>query len=85
VSVVRAVVLGIAATAVLAYVFAGAVALVFAAGGGHAHVALGPLLIVEVSNGDEGSAVGLGSGLLVVALLGGVLNGAAGLVLRRRS
>ena len=84
-SIVRAVVLGAAATAVLAYVFVGAVALVIAAGGGKAHVALGPLRMVEVSHGREGSSVALGSGLLALALLGGVLNGLAGLGLRRRS
>ena len=84
-SVVRAVALGAAATAVLAYVFAGAVALVIASGGGHAHVALGPFLIVDVEQGREGAAVALGSGLLALALLGGLVNGGVGLVLRRRS
>ena len=77
-SIVRAVVLGAAATAVLAYVFAGAVALVIASGGGHVHIALGPFLFVEVARAVEGASVALGSGLLVLALLGGLVNGGVG-------
>ena len=84
-SIVRAVVLGTAAAAVLAYVCAGAVALVVATGGGHVRIAFGPVLFVEVTRAVDGASVALGSGLLVLALLGGLVNGAAGVVLQRRS
>ena len=84
-SLVRAFVLGAAATAVLAYVFCGAVALVVAAGGGGARLAVGSLQIFEVSHSADGSAIALGSGLLVLAFVGGLLNALVGYVLRRRS
>ena len=84
-SIVRAFVLGTAATAVLAYVLAGALALAVAGSGAEVRLASGPLVLVEVEQRVTGPAVSLGTGLLVVALLGGALNGFAGSLVRRRA
>lgn len=84
-SIVRAVVLGVVATGVLAYVLAGAVALVIAGSGGDLRLATGPLLWLEVDQAPGGAAVTLGPGLVLLALLGGAINGLAGLLVGRRT
>ena len=81
---VRAFLLGAAATGVVAYVFAAALALVAAAGGSTIRLGVGRIVLVSVASGAHSSTTVLGSGLLVVALAGGVLNLVTARVLRRR-
>ena len=45
---------------------------------------VGPVLLLEYERTDRVSAVTLGSGVLLVALLGGTLNAAGAAVLQRR-
>lgn len=82
-SVLKAFVLGIAATAVITYVFAAAVALVIAASGGSVEMTVGPLGFIEVTREQGESAIGLGPGLALLALGGGALNAGAGVLVRR--
>jgi len=84
-SIVRAVVLGVAAAGVLAYVLGGALALVVAAGGGDLALTVGKLAFLEVEQGPTGAAVTLGPGLVLLALIGGAINGVAGALVRRRA
>ncbi|MFN8221675.1 MAG: hypothetical protein U0R50_00340 [Gaiellales bacterium] len=84
-SIVKALLMGTVASAIVGYVFAAAVALAVAAQGGELHLAFGPLVLLGVEHQEDGTAVALGPGLLVVAVAGGVVNGAAGLALRRRA
>ena len=81
---VRAFLLGAAATGVVAYVFVAALALVAAAGGSTIHLGVGRLVLVSVDSDANSTTTVFGSGLLVVALAGGVLNLVTARVLRRR-
>lgn len=82
--VVRAFVLGAAAAGVLAYALVAAVAVVAQSGGRTVDVHAGPLVLVEVARTGASTATTFGSGLLAVALLGGVVNVLAAALLARR-
>lgn len=81
----RAFALGACACGVVAYCFSVALAVVAATSGTTVRLAVGWLLLVAVEHTDGGTtATTFGSGLAVVALVGGCANVAAGIVLRRR-
>ncbi len=81
---VRAFVLGTVAAAVLAYATAATVGLGVAAAGGEVHVAVGPATLVAVDRTAEGAVATFGPGLLVVAVVAGLANGAVAFLLARR-
>jgi hypothetical protein len=79
-------VLGLVAVGALAYVAAATVALAVAAAGREVVVGVGPLVLVAVDRlPNEDSVTTLGPGLLVVAVVGGVVNGGVAAVLAHRS
>jgi hypothetical protein len=80
----RPFVLGGAATAAVAYVFAAAAGLVAAAAGVELTVALGPVVLVAVELDGPTTATTIGAGLVVVGLVGAVANVIAAAMLRRR-
>lgn len=82
---VRALLLGAAASAVLAYTLAAAVAIVAQSGRNGLNVHVGPLVIVAVERSQGAATTTFGTGLLVLALLGGVLNAVLAGLLARRS
>lgn len=82
---VRALALGTAAAGVLAYALAAAVAIVAQAGRDELNVHVGPLVLVAVERSSGVAATTFGTGLLVLALLGGVLNAILAALLGRRS
>lgn len=82
--VVRAVALGMLAAGLVAYACAAAAAVVVQAGGRTLDVHLGPLALVAVERTGAGTATTFGSGLLAVALLGGIVNALLAVVLTRR-
>jgi Co/Zn/Cd efflux system component len=79
-----ALLLGVVATGALVYVFVAAVALVAATGGSSLRVGVGPLVLVSVVSDARSTTTVFGSGILVVAFVGGVLNLVTAWVLRRR-
>ena len=82
--VVRALALGVVAAGVIAYALAAASAVLAQAGGRTLDVHLGPLTLVAVERVGATTATTFGSGLLAVALLGGVVNAVLAVVLARR-
>lgn len=81
---VRALLLGWFAGGVVAVVAAAGVALVGSAAREPLRIALGPLSLLEVEVRSGATGVLLGPGLLVVALVFGILNAVAALALGRR-
>jgi hypothetical protein len=81
---VSAFLLGAAAIAVVVYVFVAALALVVAAGGSTMRLGLGPLVLVSVERDGGSTTTVIGSGLLALALLGGLANLVAAHMLSRR-
>lgn len=82
--VVRAVALGAVAAGMVAYACAAAAAVVAQAGGRTLDVHVGPLALVAVQRLAAGTATTFGSGLLAVALLGGIVNALLAVALSRR-
>lgn len=82
--VVRAFALGAAAAGLLAYALAAAIAVIAQSGGRTVDVHVGPLVLVAIERTGATTATSIGSGLLLVALLGGVVNALAAAVLARR-
>lgn len=84
--VLRALALGAVAAGLVAYAAAAAVAVIAQAGGRALDVHVGPLALVVVERSGDATATTFGSGLLAVAVLGGVVNAllAAALARRRR-
>lgn len=82
--VLRAVVLGAAAVGLVAYACAAAAAVIVQVGGSTLDVRLGPVTLVAVERAGTGVATTFGSGLLVVALLGGIVNALLAVLLARR-
>jgi hypothetical protein len=80
----KAFLLGFVAVGLVVYVFAAAVSLAVVAGGGTLLLALGPLTAVEVARSGNDTATSFGIGLVALALAGGVANGVAAAILRRR-
>ncbi len=76
--------LGAAATGAVVYVFVVALALVVATSESTLHVGVGSLVLVSVIREADTTTTVFGSGLLVVALLGGIANLAAAHALRLR-
>lgn len=83
--IVRAFVLGAAATGALAYAAAAVAAGLTQARGGVLDVHVGALVVVRVSSEGASTVTTFGSGLLVAAALGGILNALAAEWLARRA
>lgn len=82
---VRALALGAAAVGVLAYAAAAAAAIIVQAGRSELNVRVGPLVLVAVERSEGVATTTFGTGLLALALLGGVLNAVMAELLARRS
>jgi len=82
--VVKALALGTVAAGLIAYALAAAGAVLAQAGGRTLDVHLGPLVLVAVERVGATTATTFGSGLLAVALLGGVVNALLAVALARR-
>ncbi len=84
--ILRALVLGLVATGILAYTIATAAAIIVASSGATIDVRFGPLVVLAVEELDDGGAVTtMGPGLLLVALVGGAVNAGGALVIARRA
>lgn len=81
---VKAAVLGALATGLLAYACAVGLAVLAQAGERALGIHAGPLVLVAVERTPGGTATTFGSGLLVVALLGGIVNALLAVALARR-
>ena len=82
---VRAFLLGAGVVTVAAYCFSAALAVLVAAAGETARIAVGRLVLVAVERSADGSTTTtFGLGLLLLGLVGGVLNAAVGEILERR-
>lgn len=82
--VLRALALGAVAAGSVAYAAAAAVAVITQAGGRALDLRVGPLALVVVERSGADTATTFGSGLLAVAVLGGVVNALLALALARR-
>lgn len=80
----KAFVLGFFALGVVGYAIVAALAVAAQAGGHTLDVALGPLLVVSVTAERATMVTTFGPGLLVIALVGGILNLVAAQLLRQR-
>jgi hypothetical protein len=80
----KAFVLGSVALGVFAYALAAALAVAAQSGGRELRIALGPLVVVAVSRDAATTVTTFGTGLAVLAVVGGLLNLAAAHFLRRR-
>ena len=80
----RAFAFGSVAGVVVAYAIAATVGLAVAAADAQLHVAIGPATLLAVESGRDGSAATFGPGLLVLAVVAGLLNAAVAAVLSRR-
>lgn len=82
----RAFLLGAVAIGFVAYATTAATAIVAQARDWEAfELAVGPVVLIAVERAGGATATTFGSGLLVAAALGGVLNSLASIVLARRS
>jgi hypothetical protein len=81
----KAFVLGVLGVGLLAYVAAAVVALAASVGGSDLDVRIGPLSIVSVERVADATSLGLGVGLVVVALVGGLANAVAAALIARRA
>jgi hypothetical protein len=81
----RAFVLGTVAVGVLAYAGAAALAVGAQAGGRSLSVGLGPVIVVSVERAASAAVTTFGPGLLALAVLGGLANVVAALLVRRRA
>lgn len=80
----KAFVLGAVATGVVAYALVAALAVAAQAGERTIDLALGPLTMVTVAREGSTSVTTFGTGLVVVACVGGVANLVAALLMARR-
>lgn len=80
----RAFAFGCGAGAVLAYATAATVGLAVAAADAELHVAIGPATLLAVDSGADGTAATFGPGLLVLAIVAGLVNAGVAAVLSRR-
>ena len=81
----KAFLLGAMATGIVAYAIVAALAVAAQAGDRPLGIAVGPILIVSVVIDGSTSITTFGSGLVLIAFAGGVLNLVAAQVIRRRS
>ena len=81
----KAFALGAIAVAVLAYTVAAAFAVTAQAAGRSLDIGLGPFIVVSVARNSSAAVTTFGSGLVVIALIGGMLNLGAAQLIRRRS
>ena len=81
---VRAAALGAVAFGLLAYALAAAAAVVAQSAGRMLNVHVGPLVLVAVERSGTATETTFGSGLVAVALLGGVANAGVAALLARR-
>jgi hypothetical protein len=77
--------LGGIAVGVVAYALVAVLAVTAQAGGRTLDIALGPLGLVSVTHGGTTTVTTFGSGLIVLALAGGLANLALAKLMRRRS
>lgn len=77
--------LGAVAVGVVAYAFAGALAVAAQADGRSLTIGLGPVAVVSVSHGRPATVTTFGPGLVALALAGGLVNLSAAYLIRRRS
>ena len=80
----RAFAFGSVAGAVVVYATAVTVGLAVAAADAELHIAIGPATLLAVESGRDGSAATFGPGLLVLAIVAGLVNAAVAAVLSRR-
>ena len=80
----KAFLLGAVAVGVVAYALVAALAVAAQAGGRALAIALGPLTLVSVTQGEAATVTTLGSGLVVLAVAGGLVNLAAAQLMRHR-
>ncbi len=83
--VLRAFLIGAAVTGAVAYVVGAALVVAAAAAESTFRLAVGPVVLAAVEREGAEVVTTLGPGLGAVALVGGLLNAAAGLVLLRAS
>ncbi len=83
--VLRAFLLGAAVTGAVAYALGAALVVAAAAAGSTLRLAVGPVVMAAVEREGAQVVTTLGPGLGAVAIAGGLLNAAAGLVLLRAS
>ena len=81
----KAFALGAVAVGVLAYVGISAVAVAAQASGRSLAVGLGPLVVVSVEHEASAAVTTIGSGLIVIAILGGLVNAGAARLIRRQA
>jgi hypothetical protein len=81
----RAFLLGALAVGLLAYALAAALAVLAQAGGRTLDIAFGPLGFVSVTEDGATTVTAFGSGIVCLAVVGGLTNLAAASVLRRRA
>ena len=81
----KAFVLGAVAFGILAYAGAASLAVATQAAGGSLRAGLGPIVVVSVETEGSLAATTFGSGLLLVAIVGGLLNLVAARLIRRRA
>jgi hypothetical protein len=81
----KAFLLGTLAVGIVAYAVAAALAVSAQAAGRTLDLALGPLELVAVATEGTAKVITFGAGLLVLALVGGLLNLAAAAVIGRRA
>ncbi len=84
-ALIRAFLLGALAIGLVAYALAAAAAVTAQAGGRTLEIALGQLRMVSVVEEGSATVTTFGSGILVVALVGGLVNLAGAAAIRRRS
>ena len=81
----KAFLLGAVAVGVLAYAAAASLAVATQAAGGSLLLGLGPIIVVSVENDTSAASTTFGSGLLLVALIGGLLNLLVARLVRRKA
>jgi len=81
----KAFLLGAVAAGVVAYALVAALAVTAQAGGRAVEIALGPLAILSVTHEGTSTVTTFGSGLVILAIAGGLANLAAAQLVRHRS
>ena len=81
----KAFLLGAVAAGIIAYAVAAGFAIAAQAGGHPLDIALGPVVIVSVSHEGRTAVTTFGAGLVLIALVGGLVNVVAARVIARRS
>jgi hypothetical protein len=81
----RAFLLGAVAVGVLAYAAAASLAVATQAAGGSLRLGVGRIVVVSVESDTSAASTTFGSGLLLVALFGGLVNLFAARLVRRKA